>query len=156
MHQLLENSTRNGYFIWKISNFKERLNLAKEGKVTVVHSAPCFTKQYGYKYCMRIYLNGDGMGKGTHLSLFIVVIKGEYDELLTWPVVKKITFTLINLKDKKRNFVKNMHTDVNSSSFKRPSKEMNIASGMPQYIEHEQLTRGFIKDDCIYISVQIK
>ena len=35
--------------------------------------------------CIRAYLNGDGSGYKTHLSLFFVVMKGEYDALLKWP-----------------------------------------------------------------------
>lgn len=42
------------------------------------------------KMCARVYLNGDGMGKGTHLSLFFVVMRGEYDALLPWPFKQKV------------------------------------------------------------------
>ncbi|KAI8498492.1 Tnfaip3p [Branchiostoma belcheri] len=35
--------------------------------------------------CVRIYLNGDGMGKGSHISLFFVLMKGHFDRLLRWP-----------------------------------------------------------------------
>ncbi|RLV93910.1 hypothetical protein DV515_00013340, partial [Chloebia gouldiae] len=44
-----------------------------------------YTAKYGYKVCLRVYLNGDGTGKGTHMSLFFVVMKGDYDALLPWP-----------------------------------------------------------------------
>jgi hypothetical protein len=39
---------------------------------------------------MRLYLNGDGVGKGTHISLFFVIMKGEYDLLLSWPFKHKV------------------------------------------------------------------
>lgn len=52
-----------------------------------------------------MYLNGDGTGKGTHLSLFFVVMKGDYDALLPWPFRHKVrgeTFPhLIPAKKKK-------------------------------------------------------
>jgi len=35
-------------------------------------------------------LSGDGSGKNTHISLFFVVMKGEYDALQTWPFQKKV------------------------------------------------------------------
>ena len=44
----------------------------------------------GYKMCARLYLNGDGMGKGTHVSLFFVVMRGAYDALLKWPFRQKV------------------------------------------------------------------
>lgn len=49
-----------------------------------------YTAKYGYKLCLRLYLNGDGTGKRTHLSLFIVIMRGEYDALLSWPFRNKV------------------------------------------------------------------
>ncbi len=50
----------------------------------------------GYKICIRAYLNGDGTGYKTHLSLFFVLIKGEYDPLLKWPFDNKVSLILID------------------------------------------------------------
>ena len=44
--------------------------------------------------CTRLYLNGDGMGKGTHVSLFFVVMRGAYDALLKWPFRQKVFSSL--------------------------------------------------------------
>lgn len=49
-----------------------------------------YTSRYGYKMCLRVYLNGDGTGRGTHLSLFFVVMKGPNDALLRWPFNQKV------------------------------------------------------------------
>ncbi len=40
--------------------------------------------------CVRAYLNGDGAGYKTHLSIFFVLMKGEYDPLLKWPFEHKV------------------------------------------------------------------
>lgn len=54
-------------------------------------SLPAFyTSKYGYKMCLRIYLNGDGTGRGSHLSLFFVVMRGLSDALLKWPFNQKV------------------------------------------------------------------
>lgn len=54
-------------------------------------SPPAFyTSKYGYKMCLRIYLNGDGTGRGSHLSLFFVVMRGLSDALLKWPFNQKV------------------------------------------------------------------
>lgn len=50
-----------------------------------------YTNKYGYKMCLRIYLNGDGTGRGTHLSLFFVVMRGHSDALLKWPFNQKVS-----------------------------------------------------------------
>ena len=45
--------------------------------------------------CLRLYLNGDGTGRGTHLSLFFVVMRGKCDALLKWPFSQKVGIILI-------------------------------------------------------------
>ena len=90
--QLQENKTKNGEFMWKIDKIEYRMNEASLSKVVSLHSAPCYTKQYEYKYCARFYLHGDGMGRSTHISMFWFVMKSEYDQLLAWPMRKRITF----------------------------------------------------------------
>ena len=79
--QLQENKTMNGVSIWKIDKVDKRMKEARKGKMVVLESTPCYTAQYEYKYCTRLYLNGDGMGN-THISIFVVVMKSEFDDLL--------------------------------------------------------------------------
>lgn len=40
-------------------------------------------------------LSGDGNGKNTHISLFFVVMKGDFDGLLPWPFQQKVVDTKI-------------------------------------------------------------
>lgn len=53
-----------------------------------------YSSKYGYKMCLRLYLNGDGSGRGTHLSLFFVVMRGKYDALLKWPFSQKVSLSI--------------------------------------------------------------
>ena len=154
--QLIENKTMQGELIWKIDKIDFRIAQAKLGKVTALHSAPCYTKQYEYKYCSRLYLNGDGMGRSTHISIFFVVMKSEYDELLTWPMQKRITFELINLEDAADSVIETFVSNLKSSSFLRPTKNMNVATGCPTFISIERFLKGgFVKDDCAYIRTSV-
>lgn len=46
--------------------------------------------------------------------------------------------------------------DPNSSSFRRPVVEMNIASGCPLFVSQSVLETGsYIKDDTIFIKVRL-
>ena len=155
--QLQENKTMNGELIWKIDKIDFRMAQAKMGKVVVLHSAPCYTKQYEYKYCTRLYLQGDGMGRSTHVSLFFVVMKSEYDQLLSWPMQKRITFELINHEDEAESVIESFISNPRSSSFQRPTNNMNVASGCPMFISIEKfLTGGFIVDNCAYIKTTVQ
>jgi len=46
--------------------------------------------------CVRVNLDGVENAQGTHLSLFVHLMKGDYDELLPWPFSGSITLTVIN------------------------------------------------------------
>ena len=154
--QLLERATYNGVLLWKVDEFERRRKEAMEGITMSLYSTPFYTSRHGYKMCARIYLNGDGLGKGTHMSFFFVIMRGPIDELLPWPFKQKVTLTLINQAGK-RHVTDSFRPDPHSSSFQRPGRrEMNIASGCPMFIRQEHLVNGgFVKDDCIYIRVVV-
>jgi len=73
--QCLETANYDGVLIWKISDYAERKRQAVEGRVLSLYSQPFYTSRYGYKMCARVYLNGDGAGRNTHLSLFFVIMQ---------------------------------------------------------------------------------
>ena len=155
--QLLERATYNGVLLWKIDDFERRRKEAVDGVTMSLYSIPFYTSRHGYKMCARLYLNGDGMGKGTHLSLFFVVMKGPFDALLSWPFKQKVTMAIINQAGKK-HVTDTFRPDSQSNSFQRPTlKEMNVASGCPMFIRLEHLLNGgFVKDDCIFLRVVVE
>ena len=153
--QALESSSYNGILVWKITDFARRRREAVSGKTTSFYSSPFYTSFHGYKMCARIYLNGDGMGKGTHLSLFFVVMKGRYDNILHWPFRQKVTFMLVD-QGNREHVVDAFRPDPTSSSFKKPTHEMNIASGCPLFVALTLLENdgyAYVKDDCLFVKV---
>jgi hypothetical protein len=71
----------NGTLLWKIESYQRKRQDAINGVKTALYSPPFYGAQYGYKMCATIYINGDGFGKGSHLSLFFVVMRGELNDL---------------------------------------------------------------------------
>ena len=103
--------------------------------------------------CAKLYMNGDGMGKVTHLSLFFVVTKGDYDALQTWSFQKKITMMLLD-QGNGDHMIDAFQSDPQSSSFRRPTSDMNIASGSPLFMPLDNLNnRQYIKDDVMLIKI---
>ena len=145
----------NGHIIWRIPSFGQRQQEAKSGKFTSIYSLPFYTSRYGYKMCLRLYPFGDGAGRGSHLSLFLVIMKGEYDEILEWPFKHKVTFSLLNQKGSK-DIVDAFRADPQSSSFRKPVSDMNVATGCPKLAALDTLEeRGFVLNDVIFIRSQI-
>ena len=152
----MESTNYNGVLVWKISDYRRRKQEAVSGRTLSLYSQPFFSSRYGYRMCARAYPNGDGQGRGTHLSLFFVVMRGEYDNLLQWPFQQKVTLTLMDQLTGRRNLSDSFRPDPNSSSFMKPTSEMNVASGCPLFVGHSQLeTSQYLKDDCIFIKIAI-
>ena len=148
-----EFSCNDGVLIWKITDFAKRRNEAITGKQVSFYS-PCFyTSRHGYKMRVRIYLNGDGIGKGTHISLFFAVMRGEYDAILRWPFQQKVTLMLLD-QNNVEHAIDAFRPDRNSSSFQRPRREVNIASGCPTFCSLSELhNHAYVKDDTMFIKV---
>ncbi|XP_078503156.1 TNF receptor-associated factor 3-like isoform X1 [Lissotriton helveticus] len=152
--QVLETASYNGILIWKIRDYKRRKQEAVMGKILSLYSQPFYTGYFGYKMCARVYLNGDGMGKGTHLSLFFVIMRGEYDALLPWPFKQKVSLMLMDQGPSRRHLGDAFKPDPNTSSFKKPTGEINIASDCPVFVAQTVLENGtYIKDNTIFIKV---
>ena len=130
---------------------------ARSGKYTSIFSLPFYSGHNGYKMCLRLYILGNGIGKGTHMSLFFVVMKGEYDAILQWPFTHKVSFRLFNQRQRHgRDIVDVFQPDPLSSSFQRPKTDMNVASGCPRFVSLTELNQGgFIVDDTIFIKVKV-
>lgn len=152
---MLEQTSFDGTYIWKITSVSEKMDSALRGKTPCVYSPPFYSGKYGYKVCMKLFLNGDGAGLGTHISIFLVIMKGEYDFKLKWPFPYKVTFTLLDQLSHRDISASFKPTD--SSSFQRPFQEKNIASGLPEFITLNELYSSdcaYIKDNLMYIKAE--
>ena len=154
--QVLETPSYDGTLLWNLRDYTRRKAEASAGTKLSLYSQPFYTHRYGYKMCARVYLNGNGTGKGSHLSLFFVVMRGEYDNLLKWPFPCKLTMILLDQETSQSHMSDTIRPDPNSSSFRKPASEMNIASEYPLFISHNVLeTRKFIQDDTLFIKFEV-
>ena len=161
----------NTRFIWKITSFSERSRQAKEGVKKKIESNSFYTGCYGYK--LKVFANPYHTGTiywsfAPHLSIGIVLMEGEYDDMLPWPFSKKITFTIIDQnKDLKE---RQNHTDYLSpckSGFfmvvrdifsERPGgKKIVLEDELWKFISHEKLqTRRYIVNDTLFLQVDVE
>ena len=143
----------NGTLQWEITDYTRKRNDAMEGRKVSFCSPWFYTGTPGYKMCVRIFPVGDGVGKGTHISVFLVVMPGQFDEQLRWPFRKKVTIMLFD-QDNIENVIHTFRPDPNSSSFQRPRREMNIASGCPLFCALTELNKyAYVRDDTMEMKV---
>ena len=67
----------NSQLIWRIEDYTRKPKEAKAGNSDTLFSPTFTTSKHGYRLCASVCLNGDGKGKGTHMSVFISVLRGE-------------------------------------------------------------------------------
>ena len=148
-----EVSCYDGLLLWKVSDYARRRNDAVTGRQTSFYSPTFYTSRHGYKMCARLYLNGDGMGKGTHISVFFVVMRGQFDALLRWPFTQKVTMMLLD-QDNVEHVIDAFRPDPKSSSFQRPRREMNVASGCPLFCPLAELSNhAYVRDDTMFLKI---
>ena len=141
----------NGEYLWHIPKVNEKVCNARSGQSIYIESSPFYTGRNGYKMCIRVYLNGDGSGEKTHLSIFFVLMRGEYDPLLQWPFEPNVSLILVD-QDHKRDLVQTFKPNAQSSNFQRPKTDMNVASGCPEFADLIVLDNtSYVKDDVMYI-----
>ena len=150
--QTLQATSYSGVYIWKVPELTRRRRDAVLGKTISLYSAPFFTSRHGYKLCLRVYLNGDGSGRGTHISFFITLMKGEFDALLPWPFKQTVSLSLLAQDGVSRDITQSFKPDEDSSSFQMPKSEMNVASGCPQFCSLAVLENpSYARTDTIYL-----
>lgn len=157
-HKMIEMENRTCF--WKIQNCIEVFKQARARKKEEVESVIPHTTAYGYNLKVRIYPNGRGSGKNSYFSVFIVVMKGEHDAVLTWPFSKKVRLTLIDQQDgedKRENVTKLVKPELEPDCFCRPKAKENEGYGFPLFISHGKLkSRKYIVDDTLFLQVEIQ
>ena len=63
----------------------------KERSNDVWYSPPFYTHLGGYRICLGVHANGIGDGEGTHVTVAVHLMRGEFDDLLKWPFHGEVT-----------------------------------------------------------------
>ena len=101
--------------------------------------------------CIEAYLNGNGTGYNSHLSMSFILMKGEYDPLLKWPFDYKVTLVLVD-QTHQRHIWHHFQPDHDNPSFQRPQSDSNVLYNFPQFAELPVLDDGpYVDEDVMYI-----
>ena len=154
----IRDTSYSGEFIWKIEHFSCRRKDAIEGHKTFFCSPSFYLGPHGYHLCARVFLNGDGRAKNSHISIFITIKKGKFDDILKWPFSQVVTFTLLDAKDNKKNITDSFLPSGNLSCFDKPSGEPNTSAGIPLFAPIGILDTDifrYVANDSMFIKIHI-
>ncbi|CAF4850165.1 unnamed protein product [Rotaria sp. Silwood1] len=151
-----KNIFTDGTLIWRIANVQHKIVDAECERQISIYSPVFYSSPNGYKMRLRLYLAGDGNARRTHMSLFFVLMRGEYDSVLQFPFSYKVTFCLLDQTSQQRHIIDSFRPDVKSSSFQRPCSDMNIAFGIPKFVPLtiiQQDNNPYVRDNTMFIKV---
>ena len=123
-------------------------------------SPPFYTHPKGYKFCMSVVANGCGKREGTHTSVGICLMKGEFDDQLKWPFQGCIIIQLLSQvngehKETKIPFTGNdpSYDSVASRVLAKGRERADTASVILNFISHTNLLPKYLKHDCLKLRV---
>ena len=154
----LETRCSNGVYFWKIREFSRKSREAKMGTTTVLHSPGFHSSYHGYKMCVRVNLNGVESGHGSHLSVFVHLMRGEFDDMLSWPFTGKITLTIIDQSEAKQHVSETLEGNATIAAFHRPTTSRNHKGF--GYMEFAPLSvvenSPFIRNDTMILRCEVE
>ena len=122
----------------------------------VWHSPPVYTHHQGYKICLRVDANGWGTGKGTHVSVGVYFMRGEFDNSLKWPFRGVISVQLLDQVDGKNHETGKTTYDnrtPNTSCARVREGERRVGRGIARFIAHTELEPKYLQNDTLLFQI---
>ena len=120
-------------------------------------SPPVYTHYQGYKISLKVYANGCSTGKGTHVSVGVYFMRGEFDDSLKWLFRGVISWQLldqVNGKDHSTHTVpysdKTPNTYCNRVTKGERSKN---GRGLQNFIAHSELEPKYLRNDTLLFQI---
>ena len=118
------------------------------------YSSPFYSHIGGYKMCLGVYANGYGNSKDTHVSVFVYLMRGEYDDQLKWPFRGDITIQLLNQSRDEGHWEKTVYFDdrADNEAGTVVGQKGGTGWGYKQFIAHTNLNtenKEYLKNNCL-------
>ena len=118
-------------------------------------SIPFYSHPKGYKMCVRVDANGHGQGKHTHTSIYIHLMKGEFDDQLKWPFRGEVTVKLVNQKQDRGHHDGTVScTDDTPGSRVTEGERSKDGWGASNFITYADLQAKYLMNDCLRMRIK--
>ena len=120
------------------------------------YSIPFYTHPQGYKMCLNVVVNGSGKGKGTHVSVYACLMRGEFDDHLKWPFQGDVTVAVLNQCEDNNHITETIKfTKIKDVIGRVTDGERAAGWGKSKFVAHTDLTYNpakncqYLKYDCL-------
>ena len=138
-------------FVFKLTGYEQ-----KRKNNETIYSQSFYTCHDGYKMCIKVCPNGYGAGRGTHVSVYTPLLKGNNDNDLNWPFIGIVKFELLNQLEDSDHYV----YSLSFTSIKNAC--VGSSWGFHEFIPHTQLAHHPVKNkqylcnDTLYIRISVE
>ncbi len=146
---------KNGEPTGNIAPFTFELRkYAEKNRDGYTYHNPFYSHPGGYELSPSVHVHGvnDGIdGAGTHVSVFIYVENGEFDDDLDFPFKGTVTIELLNQLENKNHYQMSFYVEA----------EANDGEGSTQFITNKELGFNvtkkcqYLKDDCLVFRISV-
>ncbi|XP_068756640.1 TNF receptor-associated factor 6-like [Montipora capricornis] len=151
------------FYMWELYDVGRLRREAIRGLTPVLHSPSFYTAlENGYKFCLRINLNGVDSGKGKHVALFVHAMSGSFDHRLQWPFKGNVSLTLLDQSSQlsaPQHITETFRVrDEDLLAFHRPTVERNHKGyGFVDFVPITVLSDArYVKDDRMLIRAEFE
>ena len=125
------------------------------------YSPPFYSSSQGYKFIIGV--DAASTNEKSHIGLHAQLMKGKNDELLDWPCCVDIFITLVNWRENKNHYTKNLciSNQCEEANCQIASEELSTrdCGGFKKFIAHSALLYNassgtqYLQNDCLYFRV---
>lgn len=114
----------DGTLVWRVNGFSKNQALCVSNRKTYYMLSDIFhTSKDGYQLCAKVYFNGDGRCEEVKsLVISVIILQGEFDNILTWPFRKKITVIVLDQSKRQDHAISVVYParNLNAYCFQKP------------------------------------
>ena len=121
------------------------------------YSPSFYTHLGGYKMCLEVLANGWAEGKGSHISLFVHLMCGEFDDQLEWPFRGEVTVQLQSVEKDGRHYKRTVpfdSTTMDSTAGRVMGGALaKTGRGFCKFASHFDIQAKYLNYDCLVICI---
>ena len=140
------------FFIMKIEDVAQRRRYE-----TPILSDAVYSYRFGRLMGIRIYPNGVGSGRGTHVAIFIHLMKSTFDDLLDWPYDGTITVSVLHRRGARGDIRRIIQAKPNLLAFQQPHGTIcRTGYGYERFAQiQEFFAPRYVKDDELLVKIEL-
>ena len=157
--ELKSKSNRRINFISANGTFIDKLNvslLIDNGQT--IRSEPILTSVSGYAMELIYELETDGHKQKSYLTVSLVLLKGNFDPILTWPIMYPITISILDPSPTKNHIQHSVSIPERPAFFNRPVNGSNKPYKIQRLCSVDKLDdkgSSYIQDGLLFVQLQI-